>query len=127
MDVVDDPDEYALVVKAFASAMGVWGYVDGYVEWIDDRAVSIARSKLADLDGITPEIVRRMSIQSVHDGLRIIQSRETRDNWSDYRFKYFILIPIAGASWRVYVEFRLTDDDPGDPAIRIVSAHRAGV
>ncbi len=124
---MDDPCEHALVMKAFASARGVWGYVAGYVEWIDDNAIAIARSKLADLDGLTPEEVRKMSIDLVNDGLEVIQSRETRDNWAEFPFKYFVRMPIDGVPWRVYVEFRLNDSDPDDPAVHIVSAHRHGV
>jgi hypothetical protein len=124
---MDDPIEHALVVKAFASACGPRGYVTGYVEWIDDNAIAIARSKLADLDGLTPEGIRRMSIEYVNAGFEIVQSEETRDNWSEFRFKYFVQIPLEGSPFRVYVEFRLNDPDPDDPTVHIVSAHRAGV
>jgi hypothetical protein len=124
---MDDPCEHALVIKAFASALGARGYVVGYVEWIDDKAIAVARSKLADLDGLTPEEVRAMSIELVNAGLEVVQSRETRDNWSEFRFKYFITIPLDGVPWRVFVEFRLNDSDPQDPTVHIVSAHRHGV
>lgn len=125
---MDDRDEHALVVKAFASARGQWGYVSGYVEWIDDYAMEVARSKLADLDGLTPGEIRKLSIDSVNDGLvQIVQSKETRPNWSEFRFKYIINIPFDGVPWRVFVEFRLNDSDPQDPTVHIVSAHRSGV
>jgi hypothetical protein len=124
---MDDPAEHALVVKAFASAVGHSGYVRGYVEWLDDNCMAIARSKLADLDGLTPEDVRCMSIEYVNEGHAVIQSKETRDTWSEFPFKYFVQIPLDGSPFRVYVEFRLNDPDPRDPTVHIVSAHRAGV
>jgi hypothetical protein len=124
---MDDRVEHALVIKAFASARGHRCYVTGYVEWIDDKAMAIARSKLADLDDLTPEGVREMSIDYVNEGHELIQSKETRDTWSEFPFKYFVQIPMDGSPFRVYVEFRLNDPDPQDPTVHIVSAHRAGV
>jgi hypothetical protein len=94
---MDDPLELALVAKAFASARGSRGYVTGYVEWIDDHAIAIARSKLADLDGLTPEGVKRMSIDYVNEGFEIFQAAETREEWSDFRFKYFVQIPLEAS------------------------------
>jgi hypothetical protein len=124
---MDDPNEYALVRRAFASARGIRNYVTGYVEWIDDEAANIARSKLACLDGLTPDEVRRMSIDYVNDGHPRIQSKETRENWSEFSFKYIVEMPMDGVPWCVFVEFRLNDPDPDDPTVHIVSAHRAGV
>ena len=63
----------------------------------------------------------------MNDGHEPIQSPEDRDNWSDYRFKYFIEMPLRGTGAKVYVELRLGDPDPEDPTVYIVSAHRAGV
>ncbi len=113
---MDDPLEHALVLKAFANARGSRGYVNGYVEWIDDKAISIARSELAGLDGLTPEEVRTMAIDSVNAGLEVVQSKETRDTWSEFRFKYFVTMPVEGIPWRVFVEFRL--ERPGSSRIR---------
>jgi hypothetical protein len=121
---MDDPTEHALVIKAFANARGSRRYVTGYVEWIDDRAAAIAREKLAELAGLTPEAIRTMAIDLVNDGLEVIQSRETRETWSEFRFKYIVKIPLEGIPSRVFVELRLNDSDPDDPVVHIVSAHR---
>jgi hypothetical protein len=123
---MDDPDEHALVLKAFGLARGPRGYVTGYVEW-KAKAAEIAREKLADLGGLTPEAVREMSIDFVNGGGSVVQHKENRSEWLDWRFSYRVVLPVSGFPGGVFVEFALNDDDPDDPAILIVSAHKQGV
>jgi hypothetical protein len=124
---MEDPYKHALVVKAFALAKGTRGYVSGYVEWCDERTVALARSNLADLSGLTPEAVREMAIDHVNGGGAITQVRETRTDRPDYRFYYKVILAIPDFPRGVFVEHRLVDDDPEDPVVHIVSAHRQGV
>ncbi len=124
---MDEPFEHSLVCEAFAFARGARGYVGGYVEWRDDKTIQLAREKLADLDGLTPEAVRIMSIDFVCDGGKITQSKETRKEWLDRPFKYEIILPLDGFPSGVYVEVKINDEDPKNPSVHIVSAHRNGV
>ena len=120
---MDDSQELTLVRKAFALARGA----SGYVEWCDDRAVAVAREKLADLNGLTPEAVRTRAIDYVNDGGAIIPVVETRPEWSDFRYYYKVILPVEDFPRGVFVETRLIDEDPNDPVVHIVSAHRQGV
>jgi len=125
---MDDRDELDLVVMAFRLARSATGgYVTGYVEWCDDKAASIAREKLADLSGLTPEAIRCMSINFVSDGGKISQHEETRPDHLDYPFYYKIILKLEDFPRGVFVELRLVDDDRQNPVVHIVSAHRSGV
>jgi len=124
---MDDPFEHSLVCKAFAFARSARGYVGGYVEWRDDNTIQLAREKLADLDGLTPEAVRIMSIDFVNDGGKIKQSKETDELWLDLPYKYEIILRLEGFPSGVYVKFKLSDDDPKNPSVHVVGAHRNGV
>ena len=55
-EAMHDPEEQALVAKAFQMAVGARGYVTGYVEW-DEKGAHNARRNLSEL-GLTPEGVR---------------------------------------------------------------------
>jgi len=125
---VDDPAEHNLVLKAFAMECDETGYDGGYVLWKSDKTAAIARGRLADLDGFTPDEVRRKLIDFVNAGGRVKQSKETREEFAAiYRFKYIVILPSDGFARGVFVEFVLIDDDPGGPVVHIVSAHRNGV
>ncbi len=125
---MDDPAELELVYKAFqlARSGGIKLYVTGYVEW-DADAATVARGKLAELDGLTPEAVRIMAIDFVDGGGVIKQSPETRLEWSEFRFKYDVKLNVPGFPSGVYVELRLIDSDPDAPVVQVVSAHKRGV
>jgi hypothetical protein len=122
---MNDPAEFELVLKAFRLARGSRGVVSGYVEW-DADAAAIARRKLAKLEGLTPESIRTMAISFVGAGGKITQHKETRENWSAYSFYYKVIVPVEGFHRGIFVELRLIDEDPDDPAVQIVSAHRQG-
>jgi hypothetical protein len=100
--------------------------VTGYVEW-DADAAAVARGKLAELDGLTPEAVRIMAIDFVNCGGVVNQNRETRLEWSEFPFKYDVKLNVPGFPSGVYVELRLIDLDPDAPVVHIVSAHKRGV
>jgi hypothetical protein len=122
---MDEAEESALVVKAFRMALGARSYVTGYVEW-DEREADHARRNLAGL-GLTPEAVREMAIDFVQGGGSISQHEETRANHADFEFYYKIILPVDAFSPGVFVEMRLIDEDPDNPAVLIVGAHRQGV
>ena len=63
----------------------------------------------------------------VHGGGSITQHQERRENHPDFKFHYKITLPVAGFPRGVFVELRLIDEDPDNPAVLIVGAHRQGV
>ena len=71
--------------------------------------------------------VREMAIDYVRGGGSISQHNETRENYRDFAFYYKVTLPIVGFSRGVFVELRLIDEDPDNPTVLIVSAHRQGV
>jgi len=121
-----DPAEHQLVLKAFELARNGRSYVTGYVEW-DAKQALVAREKLADLDGLTPEAVRTMAIDFVTGGGLVVQRAETREEHLDFRFMYKFVLPVPGFPCGVFVELRLIDDDPDSPTVHIVGAHKQGV
>jgi hypothetical protein len=123
---VDDDYELALVKKAFALAGSARPFVTGYVEWKATSADN-CRNRAADLDGLTPEELRELAIEFVVNGGELRQKREDRREHLDYEYTYRIVMPCPGLPTGIFVEFALHDDDPVDPAVLIVSAHRQGV
>jgi hypothetical protein len=121
-----DPDEHALVVKAFQMACGARTYVDGYVEWTE-KGAGISRRNLADL-GLVPEDVRAMAIEHVrrHGEHAIVQVRETIEG-HDRPYYYKVTLEVEGIIPGVFVKIRLVDETPDNPAVVLVSAHREGV
>jgi hypothetical protein len=121
---MDDAEEYALVVKAFQLACGAHGYVTGYVEW-SERGANDSRRNLSEL-GLTPEGIRELAIEHVRAGGPIVQVRETEEG-RDRPYYYKIILAVPGVPQGVFVKIRLIDEDPDDPAVLLVSAHRQGV
>jgi hypothetical protein len=121
-----DPDEHALVVKAFQMACGASGYVTGYVEW-SGKWASSARKDLAGL-GLTLEGVRVMAIDHVrrHGGDAIIQVRESMEG-HDRSYYYKVHLEVEGIIPGIFVKIRLDDETPDNPAVVLVRAHREGV
>jgi hypothetical protein len=126
--MISDPAELDLVYKAFSLACGSGKrFVRGYVEWCSERELEIARTNLAELNGLTPEGIRIDAISFVRDGGKIEQVAETRSDRSDYLYYYKIVLPIDFVRRGVFVEMRLADDDRTAPVVHLVSAHRQGV
>ncbi len=121
---MDDPGEHTLIVKAFQLARGAHGYVTGYVEW-SERGAHDSRRNLSEI-GLTPEGIRELAIEHVRAGRPIIQVRETEEG-RDRPYYYKIIFSVPGVPPGVFVKIRLSDDDPDDPAVLLVSAHRQGV
>src|SRR5713101_2582300 len=110
-----------------AIAAGIFGQI----QW-DDQADERARSN-PDLQGLTPEGIRRLLRDLVRGGGRLDERPESRPDWleanadrpSYYReFWYRAVIPIPDLLPNgLFVEIRLFDDDPQDPWVEIVNTH----
>jgi hypothetical protein len=103
----------------------------GQIQW-DDRSDERARSN-PDLQGLTPEFIRRLLHAFVDGGGRLDERRETRTDWLHanadrpvyYRdFWYRAIVPVPDLFPNgLFVEVRLFDDDTQDPWVEIVNAH----
>ncbi len=95
----------------------------GQIQW-DDRADERARSN-PDLQGLTPEGIRRWLHDFVCGGGRLDERREARLDWLEanadrpayYRDCWYrAVVPIPGLFQKgLFVEVRLFDDDEEDP------------
>jgi hypothetical protein len=110
-----------------AIAKGIFGQI----QW-DDRADARARSN-PDLQGLTPEGIRRQLHDFVCGGGRLDERPETRSNWleanadrpayyRDFWYRAIVVVPSLFAGG-LFVEVRLFDDDAQDPWVEIVNAH----
>ena len=107
--MIDDPDEHALVVKALQDGLG------NCVIW-HEKGAQLVRDDTA-LRGVTPEFILRAVIQLVRTATSpssvVRQVAEKREGWRDhYRFYYKVILPVMGFKHGLFVEMRLTDDDP---------------
>ena len=110
-----------------AIAAGIFGQI----QW-DDRSDEQARSN-PDLQGLTPEGIRRLLHDFVLAGGRLDERREARPAWLQanadrpayYReYWYRAVVPVPDLFPNgLFVEVRLFDDDPQDPWVEIVNAH----
>jgi hypothetical protein len=110
-----------------AIATGIFGQI----QW-EDRADERARSN-PDLQGLTPEGIRRLLNDFVCGGGQLDERRETRSDWLQanvdrptyYRDRWYrAVVPVPGLFPNgLFVEVRLFDDDPQDPWVEIVNAH----
>jgi hypothetical protein len=110
-----------------AIAAGIFGQI----QW-DDRADERARTA-PELQGLTPEGIRRLLHDFVCSGGRLDERREARPEWLQanadrpayYReFWYRAMVPIPDVFPKgLFVEVRLFDDDSTDPWVEIVNAH----
>jgi hypothetical protein len=110
-----------------AIAAGVFGQI----QW-EDKADERARNN-AELQGLTPEGIRRLLHDFVCGGGRLDERHEIRTEWlganedrpAYYRdFWYRAVVPVASLfPSGLFIEIRLFDDDPQDPWVEIVNAH----
>jgi hypothetical protein len=110
-----------------AIAAGIFGQI----QW-NDRADERARSD-PDLEGLTPEGIRRLLHDFVCSGGRLDERREVRADWLEankdrpayYRDTWYrAVVPVADLFRSgLFIEVRLFDDDPQDPWVEIVNAH----
>jgi len=115
-----DPGEQALVVKALRDGLG------NCVIW-DEKGAQLVRED-PELEGLTPAFIRREVIAFVRSqsdaGAVVKQVSEERERWrDDYRFYYKVVLPVDGFKHGLFVEMRLTDDDPDCPVVTLVRAH----
>jgi hypothetical protein len=98
----------------------------GQIQW-KDAAARLVRDD-PDLEGLTPEGIRALLRLLVLDGHSLTVRQETRPEYleenPDDPFWYRALIPVPGLPRGLFVEVKLVDDDPADPWVEIVSAHR---
>ncbi len=76
--------------------------------------------------GLTPEGVRDLTIECVSQGGVIEQVNEA-DPGRERGFHYRVFLILDGIPGRLYVKMTLFDDDPDNPVVHIVSAHKDGV
>jgi hypothetical protein len=77
---------------------------------------------------MTPEGIRQLLRQFVLDGHALAIRQETRQEYlaesPDDPFWYRAIILVPGLPRGLFVEVKLVDDDPAEPWVEIVSAHR---
>ncbi len=119
---MDAPTRLELVHKAIRSG---WR---GHIEW-KDAAARLVRDD-PDLLALTPEGIKELLREFVLAGGALAEREETRqeylEEYPDDPFWYRALIPVPGLPRGLFLEVRLIDDDPEEPWVQIVSAHRQG-
>ena len=111
-----EPDQLDLVHKAILAGKA-------NIQWKE----SAARRVLADpdLNGLTPQGIRELLRQFVQEGNRLDVRQEKREEYQwDHPYWYRAIIPVPGLGRGLFVEVVLVDDDPEEPFVEIVSAHR---
>jgi hypothetical protein len=115
-----DSTQLDLVHKAIRS--GIYGQI----QW-KDSASRLVRDD-PDLEGLTPQGIRALLRQFVLAGNSLTTRQETRAEFleedPDDPFWYRAIFPISGVAWELFIEVKLVDDDPEEPWVEIVSAHR---
>src|SRR4051794_40129372 len=109
------PEELALVEKAIRSKLG------GCCEW-HAKSASRGRSE-TNLQGLTPEHIRKRRIEFVEEGGSVSQVPERRPEYQHREFYYKVIVTEPGFKRGIFVELELTDDDPDVPAVTILNAH----
>jgi hypothetical protein len=112
---MEDPAEHALVVKALNDGLS------NCVLW-DEKGAQLVIEEL----NIRPRLIRQSTILHVRrEGGGVVKQRdECREHWRDlYRFYYMVILPFEGFRHGLFVEMRLTDEDPDVPVVTLVRAH----
>ncbi len=78
--------------------------------------------------GISAHHIRLMLHDFVLNGNSLVHRVETRAEFvaenPDAPYWYRAVIPVAGLPRGLFIELRLVDDDPQEPWVELVSAHR---
>jgi len=114
----EDPAEHALVLLALQLA----SRFRNYCEWQQKAALRV----LEELPlGLTPEAIKALLLEHVlvRSG-EIVQVPEKRNEYRHRKYYYKVIVPFKSAE--LFVELVLLDDDPTDPSVNIVNAHRQG-
>jgi hypothetical protein len=98
----------------------------GHIQWKLAAAQLVRGDPLLDM--LPPERIRALLRQFVLGGNSLEVRPETREEYleadPDHPYWYRAIIPVAGFPQGIFVEVRLVDDDPNEPWVEIVSAHR---
>jgi hypothetical protein len=117
-----DSSKLELVHKAICSS--VLGL--GHIEWTESAARLLRDDP--DLKSLTPEIISALLHQFVMNGNSLDVRRETRTEYlqddPDDLFWYRAIIEVPGLPRGLFIEVKLVDDDPSEPWVQIVNAHR---
>jgi hypothetical protein len=106
------------ILAKFRHILGEW-CCTGYVTW-----KPVARQWVENnLEGFTTRAIGEEIFRHVNAGGEIDQVKESRQEWSEFRFHYDFRVSIEGRL--LYVETVLLEDDPDDPTIHVVSIHDA--
>jgi len=106
------------LLARFRHALSEWNCT-GYITW-----KRVAREWVEEnLEGFTTRAIGEELFRFFEVGGEIAQVRETRPEWSEYRFHYDFRIEFGGR--RLYIETVLLDEDPNDATIHVVSIHDA--
>lgn len=116
---MEDPHEHALVLKALSEGLRF----STSVMWESDTV----RNRVAsdpELQGLTPEWIRKEVLQFVKQGGRVDQRQEVREHYRDrHRFYYRVVMPVADLPLPLFVEMRLTNSAEDDLMVTLVNAH----
>jgi hypothetical protein len=100
----------------------------GHIRWKDAAECLVRDDSDLHGQGITAKAIRALLRQFVLDGHSLEFRPETRDEYlaenPDDPYWYRAIIPVPGFPHGIFVEVKLVDDDPIEPWIEIVSAHR---
>lgn len=107
-----------VILAQYRSALANWR-VTGYVDW-KEPARTWVRVQLGENE---PRQIARLMFAHVEAGGELDQVAEHRPEWDDRPFHYDLRIALGDRL--LYIETILLDDDPDDPAIRVVSIHDA--
>ncbi len=98
----------------------------GQIQWKTAAADRVRADK--ELHGLTPEAIRALLRQFVLDGHSLSVRQETRAEYlqahPENPYWYRAVIPVDWLPGGLFVEVILSDDDPDDPWVDIVSVHR---
>ena len=100
----------------------------GQIRW-KDSAEGLVRDD-AELEklGLTPRKIRALLRQFVVDGNLLEARAETREEYlsenPDDPYWYRAIVPVPELQHGVFIEIKLVDNDPVEPWVEIVSAHR---
>lgn len=113
MAPLQDPEVFAVIQHALQEGVRF----SGYVTW-KPRAAEWVRQNVPNL---TLQGMAERLLEYVESGGEIDQVRETRDEWSEFKFHYDLRVPFGDR--RLYVETVLLSEDPDDPEIQVVNVH----
>jgi hypothetical protein len=111
-----EPDQLDLVHKAILAGVG-------NIQWKESAAKLVLADP--DLGGLTPKGIRELLCKFVQEGNKLEARAEKRPEYQwEHPYWYRAIIPVVGFGRGLFVEVILVDNDPEEPFVEIVSAHR---